>query len=75
MTVTTVSVKFVIAVETLPTETTLWMSFESTLVNRTRNIVPMSLVSPQFLVSEKLMLVGKNLLVPCAKITRGREYL
>jgi hypothetical protein len=68
MTVTTVGVEFVIAVESLAAESTFGMSFETTLIQGTWHIIAVLLVFAQLCHSEKFMLMREDLLVPSAKI-------
>lgn len=69
MPVTAVSIQFVISVKSLATETALWVTSETTLVNGTWDVVSVFLVFPQFRHGKEFMLVGKDLLVSSTKIT------
>lgn len=73
--ISTVGVEFVIAVETLAAKATLWVSFETALVNGTRLIVPILLVFSQLCMSEQRVLMGEDLLVPCTEITRSTQLV
>jgi hypothetical protein len=67
--VTTMSVKLVVAVESLTTETTLGVSLEATLVYCTRLVIAGLLVLTQLGRREQFMLMSKHLLVPGTKVT------
>lgn len=63
-----VRIQLIVAVESLSTETTLGMPFESTLVNSPRIIVSELLVLPKLGKCEQLMFVREDFLVTCTKI-------
>lgn len=67
--VPTMRVEFVVAVESGPTESTIWMTPESTLVHRPWIIIAEPFMFPEFLHGEKVVFVGKDLFIPCAQIT------
>jgi len=60
----TVVVEFIAAVEPLPTEPTLWMPLEATLISGAWHIIALSLMLLQLLMSEEGMLMCKNFLIP-----------
>lgn len=64
----TVSVQLVVAVESSPTETTLGMPFEPTLVDRTRVVVSKLLMPLKLGSCEQLVFMGEDFLVSRAKI-------
>ena len=64
----TVDKEFIIAVESLSTEATFRMSFESGLITSTRFVVAELLVQAKGSVGEELVLVGKNPLIPSAEV-------
>lgn len=66
--VSAMCVKFVIAVEALSTEAAFGMTFEPTLIHRSRVIVAKFLMLLQLRDREQLMLVGEDLLVPGTEI-------
>jgi hypothetical protein len=68
VTVTTVRVEFVIAVESLAAKSTFRMSSETTLIQSSWHIITVLLVFTQLCHSEKFMLMREDLLVPSAKI-------
>lgn len=68
MTVTTVRVEFVIAVESLAAKSTFGVSPETALIQGSWHIITVLLVFAQLCHSEKFMLVCEDLLVPSAKI-------
>jgi hypothetical protein len=67
--ISTVSVEFVIAIESLPTESTLWVALEAALVDSTRFVIAMLLVFPQIGHCEEGVLVSEHLFVACTKVT------
>lgn len=66
--VSTMSVQLVIAIESLPTETTLGVALEAALVDGTRFVVTMLLVFSQLSHCEESVLVSEHLFVPCTKV-------
>jgi hypothetical protein len=58
-------VELVIAIESLVTECTVWMSLEAALIDRTWVVITITLMLSQFWPGEELMLVCKNFLVTC----------
>lgn len=73
--ISTVGVELVITVKTLAAKATLWVSFETALVNGTRLIVPILLVPSQLCMSEQRVLMGEDLLVPCTEITISTQLV
>lgn len=73
--ISTVSIKLVIAVETLAAKATLWVSFKTTLVDGTGLIITILLMLSQLCMSEKSVLVGEDLLVSCTEITRESQLI
>jgi hypothetical protein len=69
MLVTTVGVKLIITIESLPTESTLWVALEAALLDSTGFVITMLLVFPQLSHGKKGVLVSEHFLVPCTKIT------
>lgn len=63
MAIATMSVEFVIPIESLSTKSTLRMSLETTLVYSTWNVVAMLLMPTQLRHGKELMFMGKNFLV------------
>lgn len=59
-------IQLVVAIEPLYAKATFWMPFEPALVYSPRMIVSEFFMFPQILLCEELMLVCKDLLVPCA---------
>lgn len=69
MLISTVGVELIIAVETLAAKATLWVPFETALINGTGLVITILLVPPQLCMSEQSVLVCEDLLVPCTEIT------
>jgi len=67
--VPTVSVEFIIPIEPLATETAFRVSSESTLVNRTGNIIAILLMPSQLCNGKEVMLMCKHFLVARTEIT------
>lgn len=67
----TVRVQLVVPVESTPTETTLWMTFEPCLIYGSWIVVSKSLVFLQLSLGEQLVLVCEDFLVACTEITHG----
>lgn len=65
----TMSIEFIGGIESLPTETTLWVAFESTLILGARLVITCPFVLSELLLGEKCMLMRKNLFVSNAEIT------
>lgn len=61
-------IELVIAIESLSTESTFWMTLETALIDSPGVIVPKLFMLSEFLLCEKLVLVGKDLLIPGAEI-------
>ena len=61
--VTAMRIQLVIAVKPLPTEPTLWMTFEAALIYGARVVVAELFVPAKISGCEQLMLVGEDLLV------------
>jgi hypothetical protein len=64
-----VCVQFIVSVKALSAKSTLWVSLEAALVNRTWVIVAKLLVFLQFRVCKELVFVREDLLIPRTKIT------
>jgi hypothetical protein len=71
VTLPTVGVKLIIAIESLAAEATLRVSLKSTLVDRAWSVVAVLFVFAQFVSREEDMLVGEHFFVPRAKVTRN----
>lgn len=69
MFVSAVSIEFIISIEPLAAETAFRVSSESTLVNRTGNIIAMLLMSSQLRSGKKLMLMCEHFLVARTEVT------
>ena len=67
--VSAMSIELVIAIKSRPTETTFRMTLEAALIYRTRIVVSKTLMFPQLLRCEQLMLMREDLLVPRAEVT------
>jgi hypothetical protein len=67
--VPTMRVEFVISIKSGPTESTIRMTPESTLIHRPWIIVTEPLMFPEFLHGEQIVLVGEDLFIPGAQIT------
>ena len=67
--ITTMGVQLVIAIESLPTKTTLGVAFEAALVDSTGFVITMLLVFSQLGHGEEGVLVSEHLFVPCAEVT------
>lgn len=70
MLVSTMGVKFVITIKSLPAEPTFWVPFESTLINSTRIVIAKFLMFSELLWCEQLMLMSEDLFVPRTEITQ-----
>jgi len=68
MFVAAMRIELVIAVETLTTETALWMALEARLIHGARVVISVLFVLAEFGLSKKLMLVGEDLFVPRAEV-------
>lgn len=66
--VSAMCIEFVVAVEALSTEAAFGMTFEPTLIHRSRVIVAKFLMLLQFWDREQLMLVGEDLFVPGTEV-------
>jgi hypothetical protein len=66
--VTAVSVKLIVSIESLTTETTLGVTLETTLIKSSRNIITVLFVLAQLGNSKKLVLMGEDFLVSSAQI-------
>jgi hypothetical protein len=73
--VTTMSVKLIVAVESLATKATLGVSLEATLIYGTWLVVTRLLVLAQFGWGEQFMLMSEHLLVPSTKVTVPHDKL
>jgi hypothetical protein len=67
--VPTMSKEFIGGIEPLPTETTLWVALESTLILRARLIITCPFVLAELLLGEKCVFMRKNLFISNAEIT------
>ena len=67
MSVSAVSVELVFSIESLPAESTFWMSFETALIDGAWIIVSVALMLSKFGLSKQLMLMGEDLFVSCTK--------
>jgi hypothetical protein len=67
--VSTVGVELIIAIESLPTESTLGVALEATLVDSTRFMIAKFLVFPQIGHGEESVLMREYLFVPRTKVT------
>ena len=65
----TVSVQFVVAVESLPAEAALWMTFEAGLIYGPGVVITKSFMLPKFAKCEQLVFMGEDFLISCAQIT------
>ena len=63
-------IQLIISIKTDPAEATFRMTFEATLVHSSRVVITKLFVPSKFLMSEQLMLVSKNFLIPCAQVTQ-----
>jgi hypothetical protein len=68
MLVPAVCVQFVVSIEAFSAESTLWVSLESTLIDRARVVVPELLMLAQFRECEKFVFVRKDFFVSRAKV-------
>jgi len=71
MLIPAMSVKLIVTIESLPTEATFRMTFETALVNGSRIIVAEFLMLAKLLLSEEFMLVGEHLLIPGAEVAHN----
>lgn len=65
----TMSKEFIGGIKSLPTETALWVAFESTLILGAWLIITCPFVLAELLLGEKCMLMRKNLFISNAEIT------
>ena len=70
MLVSTVGKEFVVAIKSLHAETTLWVSFEATLIHSPGVIISKFLMFSKFLRSEQLVLMSEDFLVSRTEITQ-----
>jgi hypothetical protein len=57
-------IKLVIAVESLSTKATLWMTLETTLIYSSRVVISELLMLAELLLCEQFVLVREDLLIP-----------
>lgn len=70
MLISAMGVQLIIAVESLPAETTLRMALETALVHGSRVVVAEFFVLAKFGYREQFMFVREDFLVPCAKVAQ-----
>lgn len=70
MLVPAMRIKLVVAIEPLSTEPAFWMPFETALVYGARMVVSELFMFLQILLREQLVLMCKNLFIPCAQIAQ-----
>lgn len=73
VTVSTVGVEFIIAVESLAAETTLRVALETTLVNGARFVVTVLLMLAQFFFRKEGVFMGEYFLIAGAEVTTKFE--
>lgn len=75
MLLTAVIIELVVTVESLPTEATLWMTFEARLIDRSWIIVTVPFVLSQFAKREQFVLMSEDFFVPRAQIAHRFSML
>lgn len=70
MLISAMGVQLIIAVESLPAETTLRMALETALVHGSRVVVAEFFVLAKFGYREQFMFVCEDFLVPCAQVAQ-----